>query len=79
MHRPAGTAKLVAALQAPSCVLRAKVPEPPVFEGLRESGDIVKAPIVQVLRDDWRTVLRGIGLRIAETAGYAVAVTDPIS
>ncbi|MFF5986718.1 MFS transporter [Prauserella flavalba] len=60
-------------------IVRAKVPESPVFEDVRESGDIVKAPIVQVLRDDWRNVLRGIGLRIAETAGYAVAITYMIS
>ncbi|WP_431909352.1 MFS transporter [Amycolatopsis thermoflava] len=60
-------------------VVRAKVPESPVFEDVRDSGDIVKAPIVQVLREDWRNVLRGIGLRIAETAGYAVAITYMIS
>ncbi|MEU0514380.1 MFS transporter [Amycolatopsis sp. NPDC006125] len=60
-------------------IVRAKVPESPVFEDVRDSGDIVKAPIVQVLREDWRNVLRGIGLRIAETAGYAVAITYMIS
>lgn len=60
-------------------IVRAKVPESPVFEDVRDSGDLVKAPIVEVLRDDWRNVLRGIGLRIAETAGYAVAITYMIS
>ncbi|MGC7097302.1 MFS transporter [Amycolatopsis lurida] len=60
-------------------VVRAKVPESPVFEDVRDRGDIVKAPIARVLRDDWRNVLRGIGLRIAETAGYAVAITYMIS
>jgi MHS family shikimate/dehydroshikimate transporter-like MFS transporter len=60
-------------------VVRAKLPESPVFEDVRDSGEIAKAPIVQVLRDDWRNVVRGIGLRIAETAGYAVAITYMIS
>ncbi|MDQ0383149.1 MFS transporter [Amycolatopsis thermophila] len=60
-------------------IVRSRVPESPVFEDVRDSGEIAKAPIVQVLREDWRNVLRGIGLRIAETAGYAVAVTYMIS
>ncbi|WP_415856370.1 MFS transporter [Sinomonas sp. G460-2] len=60
-------------------VIRSKVPESPVFEDVKERGDIVKAPIVEVIREDWRNILRGIGLRIAETAGYAVSVTYMIS
>ena len=31
------------------------------------------------IRYDWRNILRGIGLRIAETAGYAVSITYMIS
>ena len=42
-------------------------------------GRVVKNPITQVLRDDWRNILRGIGLRVAETAGYAVAITFMLS
>jgi MFS transporter, MHS family, shikimate and dehydroshikimate transport protein len=60
-------------------VIRAKVPESPVFEEVRESGNIVKSPIAEVLKTDWRNILRGIGLRIAETAGYAVSITYMIS
>src|SRR6476660_3014228 len=60
-------------------IIRAKVPESPVFEDVKEHGDIVKSPIVQVLKTDWRNILRGIGLRIAETAGYAVSITYMIS
>src|SRR4051812_27583787 len=62
-------------LVAVGLIIRSKVPESPVFEDIKERGDIVKAPIVQVVRDDWRNIMRGIGLRIAETAGYAVSVT----
>ncbi|GAB3277166.1 MFS transporter [Sinomonas notoginsengisoli] len=60
-------------------VIRSKVPESPVFEDVKERGEIAKSPIVQVVREDWRNILRGIGLRIAETAGYAVSITYMIS
>ena len=60
-------------------IIRAKVPESPVFEDVKEHGEIVKSPIVQVIKEDWRNILRGIGLRIAETAGYAVSITYMIS
>ncbi|MER5394184.1 MFS transporter [Saccharopolyspora sp. NPDC002686] len=60
-------------------VVRSKVPESPVFEDVRDSGEIAKAPIVDVIKNDWPNLLRGIGLRIAETAGYAVAITYMIS
>ena len=57
----------------------AKVPESPVFEDVKEHGDIVKSPIVKVIKEDWRNIVRGIGLRVAETAGYAVSITYMIS
>ncbi|MDQ1741160.1 MAG: transporter, family, shikimate and dehydroshikimate transport protein [Pseudonocardiales bacterium] len=60
-------------------IIRARVPESPVFEDVKEKGDIVRAPIVEVVRTDWRNIVRGIGLRIAETAGYAVSITYMIS
>ena len=60
-------------------IIRAKVPESPVFEDVKEHGDIVKSPIVKVIKEDWRNILRGFGLRIAETAGYAVSITYMIS
>jgi MFS transporter, MHS family, shikimate and dehydroshikimate transport protein len=60
-------------------IIRAKVPESPVFEDVKQTGHIVKAPIVEVIKNDWRNILRGIGLRVAETAGYAVSITYMIS
>src|ERR1700712_4264767 len=60
-------------------VIRSKVPESPVFEEVKARGEIVKNPIVKVVKEDWRNILRGIGLRIAETAGYAVAITFMLS
>ena len=35
-------------------IIRAKVPESPVFEDVKEHGDIVKSPIVKVIKEDWR-------------------------
>lgn len=60
-------------------VIRSKIPESPVFEEVKARGEIVKNPITQVLREDWRNILRGIGLRVAETAGYAVSITFMLS
>lgn len=60
-------------------IIRARVPESPVFEDVKDKGAIVKSPIVEVVRTDWRNIVRGIGLRIAETAGYAVSITYMIS
>ncbi|BCW38388.1 MFS transporter [Arthrobacter sp. StoSoilA2] len=66
-------------LVAVGLIIRSKVPESPVFEDVKSKGDIVKSPIVDVIKTDWRNIVRGIGLRIAETAGYAVSVTYMIS
>ncbi|MBM6622289.1 MHS family MFS transporter [Micrococcaceae bacterium RIT802] len=66
-------------LVAVGLIIRSKVPESPVFEDVKSSGDIAKNPIADVIRSDWRNIVRGIGLRIAETAGYAVSITYMIS
>ena len=60
-------------------IIRSKVPESPVFEEVKETGSVAKSPIIDSIRYDWRNILRGIGLRIAETAGYAVSITYMIS
>ncbi len=60
-------------------IIRSHIPESPVFEEVKDSGEMVKSPIIQVIKDDWRNLLRGIGLRIAETAGYAISITYMIS
>ncbi|MBJ7291382.1 MFS transporter [Williamsia sp.] len=60
-------------------IIRSKVPESPVFEDVKNDGDIVKSPVTEAIKHDWRNILRGIGLRIAETAGYAVSITYMIS
>ncbi|QKE82902.1 MFS transporter [Arthrobacter sp. NEB 688] len=70
---------LSAVLVIVGLIIRSKVPESPVFEEVKESGDLVRNPVKQVIVEDWRNILRGIGLRVAETAGYAIAITYMIS
>jgi MFS transporter, MHS family, shikimate and dehydroshikimate transport protein len=55
--------------------IRLRITESPEFETAKESGEIAKNPLVEVIRSDWRNLLRAFGMRIAETAGYAVAIT----
>jgi MFS family permease len=68
-----------AVLIAVGIMIRLKIDESPEFEELKEEGTISKNPLLEVLRDDWRNVLRAFCLRIAETAGYAVSVTFMLS
>jgi MFS family permease len=70
---------LSAVLIVVGIMIRLKIDESPEFEELKEEGAISKNPLVEVLRDDWRNLLRAFCLRIAETAGYAVAVTFMLS
>ena len=70
---------LSAVLIVVGIVIRLKVEESPEFEELKEEGEISNNPLLEVLRNDWRNVLRAFCLRIAETAGYAVSVTFMLS
>jgi MFS family permease len=70
---------LSAVLIVVGILIRLKLEESPEFEELKEEGDISKNPLMDVLRNDWRNVLRAFCLRIAETAGYAVSVTFMLS
>src|SRR4051812_26132798 len=70
---------LSAVLIVVGILIRLKLEESPEFEELKEEGEISKNPLLEVLRDDWRNVLRAFCLRVAETAGYAVAVTFVLS
>ena len=70
---------LSAVLIVVGILIRLKIDESPEFEELKEEGQVSKNPLVEVLRDDWQNLLRAFCLRIAETAGYAVAVTFMLS
>jgi MFS family permease len=70
---------LSAALIVVGILIRLKLEESPEFEELKEDGELSKNPLLEVLRTDWRNILRAFCLRTAETAGYAVSVTFMLS
>ena len=81
--RPVGVAGAVPAQRGPD---RRRHPHPAQDRGVarssrssRKRATSSKNPLLEVLRDDWRNVLRAFCLRIAETAGYAVSVTFILS
>ena len=47
-------------------IIRLKVEESPEFEELKEEGDLAKNPLSEVIREDWRTIVRAFCLRAAE-------------
>lgn len=60
-------------------VIRLKVSESPEFEETKTQGLVVKNPLKEVIKNDWRTILRVIGLRLAESGGFYIIVTYMIS
>jgi MFS family permease len=70
---------LSAVLIVVGILIRLKIDESPEFQALQRSGDVARNPLLEVLREDWRNVLRAFCLRCAETAGYAVSVTFVLS
>lgn len=70
---------LSAVLIIAGLIIRAKVSESPEFEEAKAAGKVVKNPITEVFRNDWRTILRVISLRLAESGGFYVIVTYMLS
>jgi MHS family shikimate/dehydroshikimate transporter-like MFS transporter len=60
-------------------IIRLKVSESPEFEDVKDRGETVKNPLATVLKNDWRNLLRVIGLRLAESAGFYIVVTYVLS
>jgi MFS family permease len=46
--------------------IRSGIEETPVFQVQKERGDIARLPIVEVIRSDWKNVLRAIGLKLGD-------------
>ncbi|WP_051831688.1 MFS transporter [Streptomyces violens] len=70
---------LSAVLIVVGILIRLKIDESPEFEELKQSGQVARNPLLEVVRDDWRNVVRAFCLRTAETAGYAVSITFVLS
>jgi metabolite-proton symporter len=55
--------------------IRLRIPESPEFERVKKSEQIVKQPVVEAVRTEWRSILLVIGMRVAENVcGYLVSV-----
>ncbi|MFD5315298.1 MFS transporter [Streptomyces sp. NPDC127098] len=60
-------------------VVRMKLSESPEFEAAKAEGDTVHNPLLTVLRDDWRNILRIIALRVVESCAYYLTATYLLS
>lgn len=59
--------------------IRSRLPETPVFEKIKENKKIVKFPIVNVVKNEWRALLLGIGIKTPEIAvAYLFSVFFPL-
>ncbi len=59
--------------------IRLGITESPDFEKMKAAGEIHKRPAAEVLKRDWRSVVRIIALRLAETGGYYVTTSFVLS
>lgn len=59
--------------------IRLSVKESPDFEAIKAQDKIVKQPAMQVIRSDWRMIVKIIGLRLAETGGYYITTSFMLS
>lgn len=59
--------------------IRMSVDESPEFEAVKASNKIVRQPALEVIRSDWRAILKIIGLRMAETGGYYLTTSFMLS
>lgn len=59
--------------------IRMSVQESPAFEAVKAENKVVKAPALEVIKTDWRIILRIMGLRMAETGGYYITTSFMLS
>lgn len=59
--------------------IRLGITESPDFEKMKAAGEIHKRPAIEVLKHNWRYVVRIIALRLAETGGYYVTTSFVLS
>lgn len=59
--------------------IRSGLADTPAFRENQESGNVAKMPIVDTLRDHWRSVLVAIGAKVVETAPFYVFATFVVS
>ncbi|GAA1230979.1 MFS family permease [Microbacterium phyllosphaerae] len=68
-----------AVLIAVGLFVRLKLEESPDFEQAKQSGEILKNPLSQVVRTNWRVIIQIISLRIVESCAYYIVATFLLS
>ncbi|OEV28384.1 MFS transporter [Streptomyces nanshensis] len=68
-----------AALIVVGLIVRMKLSESPEFEDAKAKGATVRNPLLTVVRDDWRNILRIIALRVVESCAYYLTATYLLS
>lgn len=59
--------------------IRMNVEESPEFEAMKAENKVIKQPALEVIRSDWRSILKIIGVRLAETGGYYITTSFMLS
>jgi MFS family permease len=59
--------------------IRLSIKESPDFEKMKQDKTIMKQPALEVIRRDWRIILKIMGLRLAETGGYYITTSFVLS
>ncbi|MFC4006765.1 MFS transporter [Nonomuraea purpurea] len=59
--------------------IRMRIAESPEFTEMKSGNEILKTPALEVMRRDWRIIVRIIALRLAETGGYYVTTSFLLS
>jgi MFS family permease len=59
--------------------IRLSVEESPEFEAVKAENKVISQPALEVIRNDWRSILRIVGLRMAETGGYYITTSFMLS
>ncbi|WP_109477102.1 MFS transporter [Paraburkholderia sp. C35] len=59
--------------------IRMSVSESPAFEAVKAENKVMKQPALEVIKSDWRSILKIVGLRMAETGGYYITTSFMLS
>ncbi|OON40353.1 MFS transporter [Izhakiella australiensis] len=59
--------------------IRNQIAESPAFRRLKQSGQQAKVPVAEAVRNHWRTILLGIGAKIAESGLFNIYAVFAIS
>lgn len=70
---------LSAILVAYGFFLRIGIKESPVFQDMKDNKTLEKNPLGAVFRKNWRTIIRLLALRMAETGGFYLTTTFAVS